>query len=262
VQEADELELSVSWLGHSTVLLEAAGVRLLTDPVLRPRVAHLRRVAPPVARLEKVDAVLISHVHYDHLDLPSLREVETRRVLAPRGSGRTVARAGLGSVDEVDVGDEVSIGPFAIRATHAEHRARRRPGSPETPSLGYLVSGPARVYFAGDTEPFEGMHALAPLDAALLPVWGWGPRLGRGHLSPEQAAETLRALEPRIAIPIHWGTYRRIGMSTDESVLREPAERFRRAAAQAAPEVAVEVLSPGEGLVVRAGTAAPAGGAE
>jgi L-ascorbate metabolism protein UlaG (beta-lactamase superfamily) len=82
---------------------------------------------------------------------------------------------------------------------------------------------------------------------ALLPVAGWGPRVGRGHLDPRQAAEALRLLQPRVAIPIHWGTYLRMGMSSDG--LHEPAARFERLAGELAPEVSVRVLGPGETLV-------------
>jgi L-ascorbate metabolism protein UlaG (beta-lactamase superfamily) len=241
--------VSVTWIGHSTVLVEAAGVRLLTDPLLRGRVAHLRRVAaapPPIDG--ELDAVLVSHVHYDHLDLPSLRLVRAKRIVVPRGAGRALERRGLGPVVELEAGEDLPVGALTVRATHAQHRARRFLG-PGTAALGYLVSAPARVYFAGDTQSFQGMRELAPgLEVALLPIWGWGPRVGPGHLDPRGAAEALRLLAPRLAVPIHWGTYRRIGLSRDEATLREPAERFERLAAELAPEVAVRILAPGERL--------------
>lgn len=246
-------QLELTWLGHSTVLVEAGGTRLLTDPLLRPRVAHLRRVAAEAAALDgELDAVLVSHVHYDHLDLPSLARLRARRFLVPRGAGPILRRRGLGPVVELAEDDELAVGSLSVRATHAVHAARRSLGAP-VPSLGFLVSGPARVYFPGDTELFDGMRRLAPLDVALLPVAGWGPRTGRGHLDPEQAAQALRLLQPRVAVPIHWGTYLRVLMNRDGRVLREPAERFRRRAAEVAPEVTVRILEPGEQL-----TAVPA----
>ena len=251
--EADAL--SVTWVGHSTVLLEAAGARLLTDPLLRPRVTHLRRVAPPAVPLGgPVDAVLISHIHYDHLDLASLRQVEVGKFVVPPGAAGLLKRKGLGPVVELAEGEELAVGGLTVRATHAEHPARRRPWTPLVPALGFLISGPARVYLAGDTDIFEGMRSLQPVDLALLPVWGWGPRVGPGHLDPRRAAEALRLLEPRVAIPVHWGTYRRVGLGEDEEKLREPAETFARLAAELAPAVDIRLLAPGERfqLAVRA----------
>ena len=238
----------LSWLGHSTVLFELDGVRLLTDPVIRPRVLHLRRVgAAPRLDSLSLDAVLISHVHYDHLDIPSLRRLAgTPMLVVPRGVGSLLRRHGFEHVIEVESGDETRIGGVTVRATHAEHNSRRRPFGAETPALGYLVSGSVRSYFAGDTDLFGGMGAISDdLDVALLPVAGWGPRLPPGHLDPRAAAEALGLLRPRMAVPIHWGTYRRIGLSSDPDVLREPALRFARLAADLMPDVEVLVLPVG-----------------
>jgi L-ascorbate metabolism protein UlaG (beta-lactamase superfamily) len=243
--------LSLTWIGHSTVLLEAGGTRLLTDPLLRPRVSYLRRVAPPAAVPEgELDAVLISHVHYDHLDFASLRSLRAKRFVVPHGAGRLLGRRGLGPVIELGEDDELPLGGLTVRATHAAHPSRRIVGA--SASLGFVVTGSLRVYFAGDTDLFDEMRRLAPLDVALLPVWGWGPRLGPGHLDPRQAAEALRLLEPRVAIPIHWGTYMRMGMSRDRYPLREPAERFERLAGELAPDVTVRILEPGETLALDA----------
>jgi L-ascorbate metabolism protein UlaG (beta-lactamase superfamily) len=254
VQEAERL--SVTWLGHSTVLVEAAGVRVLTDPLLRPRLGLLRRVAPPAAPLEgELDAVLVSHVHFDHLDVPSLRRLRARCFVVPRGARRVLERRGLEPVVELDEGGELTLGGLTVRATHAVHRARRGLRAPSAPSLGFLLSGPARVYFAGDTEVFDGMRELAPLDLALLPVAGWGPRVGPGHLDPHGAAEALRLLRPRVAVPIHWGTYRRVLMSRDARALREPPERFADLARELAPEVDVRILAPGERLALEPASA-------
>ena len=188
----------ILYVGHATVLIELDGVRLLTDPVLRPRVWHLRRRVPlDTAELESIDAALVSHVHFDHLDLPSLRLLGTDvTVVVPPGCRRLVR--GFADVREVDVGDEVRVGEVTIQATPAVHRnARlvRRSG----PSLGFMVSGSRRVYFAGDTDLFDEMSALAgSLDVALLPVAGWGSKVGPGHLDPLRAAQALRLLQPRL----------------------------------------------------------------
>lgn len=236
----------VRYIGHATVLVELDGVRFLTDPLLRTRVAHLWRAAP-LETIDQVDAVLISHGHYDHLDLPSLRMLAAK-VVVPRGLG---ARLRGFEIVEVDEGDEVTVGPVAVQATHAEHDGGRPPWG-QSSALGYALTGSRRIFFAGDTGLFGGMDGLVPeLDVALVPIWGWGADLGRGnHLDPEQAAEAVRRLRPKIAIPIHWGTYRPFYRSSRVPFLSEPAEAFVRAAASAAPEVDVRVLRPGDELEV------------
>lgn len=243
----------VTYLGHATVLLELDGVRLLTDPVLRRRVLHLRRDAAVSAEAHgEVDAVLVSHAHWDHLDVPSLVRVGRGvRVVLPRGAGRIVRRRRFADVVEVDVGEEVEIGEVTATATEAEHDAGRGPLGVRAPALGYLITGSKRIYFAGDTDLFPAMAELAPLDLALLPVAGWGPRLPPGHLDPRRAAETLRLLEPRAAVPIHWGTYSLITKRRPSpAAAQAPADEFKRLAAELAPNVDVHVLGLGETLTL------------
>jgi L-ascorbate metabolism protein UlaG (beta-lactamase superfamily) len=232
------------YVGHATVLIELDGVRLLTDPVLRPRVWHLRRRVPlDTAELGRIDAALVSHVHFDHFDRPSLRMLGTDvTVVVPVGARRLVRE--FTDVREVDVGDEVRVGQVTIRATPAEHQGYRLLLR-SAPSLGFLVSGSRRIYFAGDTDLFEEMSALAgSLDAVLLPVAGWGSKVDRGHLDPLRAAQSLHLLKPRLAVPIHWGTFSPLNRSTSV----DPPEAFRRHAAELAPEVEVRILDPGAAL--------------
>jgi len=241
---------NVVYIGHSTVLIELDGVRLLTDPLLRRQVTFLRRASPiDVDRLGDLDAVLISHAHYDHLDIRSLELLGSSvPVVVPRGLGRLLADRT--SVIEVVEDEEVSFGKVTVRATHAEHEGRRQPGRITAAALGFAIGGSTRIYFAGDTDLFPGMQGLVPgLDLALIPIWGWGPSLGGGgHLDPKRAAEALRLLQPRIAVPIHWGTYRPLHRGSRAAFLEDPAEAFVREAAIAAPEVEIRVLRPGEQL--------------
>jgi L-ascorbate metabolism protein UlaG (beta-lactamase superfamily) len=238
----------ITYVGHATTLVELDGARLLTDPVLCRRVAHLLRVAP-AATFADPDAVLISHGHLDHLDRSSLRRLSREAVLVvPRGLARQVRSLGFREVHEVEVGDEIEIGPVTVRTTPAEHGGRATPGRPPG-AVGYALLGSGRVLFAGDTDLFDAMEGLVPdLDVALLPIWGWGPWIGPGHLDPGRAAEAVARLRPRVAVPIHWGTLRPFYRSPRARFLREPAESFVAAARERAPETTVFVLAPGESL--------------
>jgi L-ascorbate metabolism protein UlaG (beta-lactamase superfamily) len=238
----------ITYVGHATVLIEVDGALVLTDPVLRARVAHLRRIAPPVGELPpKLDAILVSHGHWDHLDLPSFGRFDrSTRVIVPRGLGRLLRRRGFADTVEVDVGDRVEAGGLEVTATFAEHDGRRGPLGARAPALGFVVTGSKRVYFAGDTDLFDGMAELAAgLDVGLIPVSGWGPGLGPGHLDPERAAQAAAMLRPRLAVPIHWGTLQAI---VGDPPPTAPADEFRDLVAELAPGVDVRVLAPGEAL--------------
>jgi L-ascorbate metabolism protein UlaG (beta-lactamase superfamily) len=246
----------ITYVGHATALLELDGLRLLTDPVLRSRVGHLRRQVPrPDPDVgQRLDAVLVSHRHMDHLDLPSLRRLDGDAVaLCPRGAGASLRRTGLSAVTELDVGASVAVGSLTVRAVEAQHDGRRLPVGAPAPAIGFEITSPQRrVYFAGDTDLFDAMADLAgDLDVALLPVAGWGPSVGPGHLDPARAAQAAALLAPRVAIPIHWGTLAVAGSRAGDAQRREePAREFAQLVAQAAPSVTVEVLEPGASLAL------------
>ena len=237
----------VCFLGHSTVLIEIDGMRVLTDPVLRPRIGHLRRIIAEPRRdlYEDVDLVLVSHAHHDHLDRPSLRRLaDSTRAICAAPAMRAVASSGL-AAEAIEPGSVVRAGPLEITATDADHDGRRWPLIGESRAVGFVVrGGDTSVYFAGDTGLFPGMSAIGPVDVALLPVSGWGPSLPAGHLGPEEAAEAAGLIAPRVAVPIHWGTMRRIGMRAGGPA-DEPARRFLAALPERAPAVRGELIEPG-----------------
>ena len=241
------------YVGHATVLVDLDGVRLLTDPLLRNRVAHLRRATPVSGRPQRgVDAVLVSHAHYDHLDLPSLEKLgRTLPIVVPRGLGGLLRKRRFERVVEVEVGETISIGALEIRAVPAEHdRSRGLFGASADP-VGYVVSGSKSIYFAGDTDLFDEMRELGSrLDLALVPISGWGPGVGKGHLDPARAAEAVAWIRPGLVIPIHWGTYFPIhlGLRRVPSFVAVPPLEFVAALKETAPDVSVRVLQPGEGL--------------
>jgi L-ascorbate metabolism protein UlaG (beta-lactamase superfamily) len=240
----------LTYIGHATVGIHLDGIRILTDPLLRPRVAHLYRYgpAPDPVWLQPPDAVLLSHLHLDHCDVPSLRQLgTTTRLIAPRGAGLLLRRRGFQTIEELGPGDTTSVGSLSVSATLAAHSGFRPPAGPTALALGFLITGSRRLYFAGDTDLFPEMAELgAGLDVALLPVWGWGRTLGPGHLDPRRAAEALRLLRPLQAVPIHWGTYARVGLvGRMPDFLTEPPHLFKREAALLAPDVAIRIVLPG-----------------
>ncbi len=243
--QPDNAPAALTWLGHSCAAVRLDDLLLVTDPVVRARVAHLRRkgsVDP--AELKGADVILISHVHYDHLDLPSLDRLDRHaQVLVPAGAGGLLRRRGFRFVQEVVRGEEVNLGAVQVRVTHAEHASARRIGTARTQPVGYVIAGSRTVYFAGDTDLFREMGDLGKIDVALLPVAGWGPRLPAGHLDPARAVQALELIEPRIAIPIHWGTYApwRPPRRADTSAMT-----FAEIAANVTPTVDVRVLRPGQ----------------
>lgn len=254
--EKDPGGLHVTWGGHATVLIELDGVRLLTDPVLRSRVIHLRRHAPDPGPgfLHEIDALLISHLHFDHLDLPTLKRFSRdTKVVVPAGAGPLLRRAGFGNVTEMLPGQETTVGRVAVRAVNAEHDGRRHPLGVEAETLGYVISGSRRIYFAGDTDVHPGLPEITEqtggLEIALLPIWGWGHRLGPGHMDPRGAAQAAAMLRPELTVPIHWGTYFPIGMKPIRGrLLEKPVHAFDRQMSELAPGLESRILRPGESL--------------
>jgi len=245
---------AVRFLGHSTFALDLGVATVLTDPVLRQRLLFLRRTASrPAPPPRRPTVVLVSHLHHDHLDLPSLAGWALQSVLiVPRGSQRLFRRHGFSHAVPLGAGDVHRVGELTVTATPARHSGRREPFGPTAEAVGYLLETRGhRVYFAGDTDLFPQMRGLgAPLDLALLPVWGWGPRLGSGHLDPVRAAEAVARLQPRVAIPMHWGSLGVIGHWQRQARRRAPARAFAAEVRRRGLPTDVRVLAPGTGVTL------------
>ena len=193
--------------------------------------------------------MLISHGHYDHLDLPSLEKLGKKLpIVVPRGLGGLLRKKKFESVLEVEAGETLSIGNVQIRAVPAEHDRGRAPFGASADPVGYVVSGSSSIYFAGDTDLFDDMAGLGPVDVGLIPIWGWGPGLGGGHLDPERAAEAVARIGPKTVIPIHWGTYFPIhlGLTGKPRFVDLPPLQFAAALKEHAPDVELRVLRVGE----------------
>jgi L-ascorbate metabolism protein UlaG (beta-lactamase superfamily) len=186
--------MPLAWLGHSTVVLDLAGVRLVTDPLLRRHAGLLRRdgPAPDPALWRGADAVLLSHLHHDHADLPSLRMLPGVPVLTLPAPAEWLTRHGVEAVG-LAVGERHRVGDVEVVAVPAEHHSRPMPYRPSD-ACGHVVDGAAvSIWVAGDTDLFDGLEDVPRasrhhrVDVAAVPVGGWGPRLSRGHLDPATA---------------------------------------------------------------------------
>ena len=243
----------IRYLGHATVLIDLGETRILTDPILTGRVMFIRRVAgaQPVPPRPPA-AVLVSHGHHDHLHRASMAQLSRGvPLIVPAGLGRLVRGWGSEHVIELRAGDEIDVDGVHITAVPAVHSNLRPPSGPRAEPLGFLISGAGTtVYFAGDTDLFDEMSDLARvgIDVALLPVWGWGPRLGPGHLDPERAADAVARLRPTTVIPIHWGTLWPIAMRWHRHRLTEPPLQLVEAVARRDLPARVVVLPPGDAL--------------
>jgi L-ascorbate metabolism protein UlaG (beta-lactamase superfamily) len=244
----------VTFVGHATMLIEVAGRRILTDPLLTGRVTFIRRIVDPVptGTALDLDMVLLSHLHQDHLHVPSLRRISRRTpVVVPKGGAYAARRGGFDDIVEVVAGDRLDLDGVTISVVPALHSGRRWPVGRSAEPVGYVVesnrgqrsrrllkpggTGGFSCYFAGDTDVFDDMADLrGTVDLALLPVWGWGPTAGHGHLDPARAAAAVDIIRPTSVVPIHWGTlwpsglgrYRRDRLVEPPHELAESLERL------------------------------------
>jgi L-ascorbate metabolism protein UlaG (beta-lactamase superfamily) len=246
----------LTWLGHASFLVQLDGTSLLVDPVLGEAIfgGTRRNVAPgvPVEKLPRIDASLVTHAHYDHLDLPTLSRVRAP-VIAGLGSGRYLRGAGPGAT-ELGWWRSTRVGGVQVTFVPAQHWSRRSPFDVNAALWGgFVVEGSsAAIYHAGDTALFDGFReigaAFPGLDAALLPIGAYDPGwfMERQHMSPEQALRALGELGARAMVAMHWGTFKLTDEPLDEPPRRLVAERERLGIAADR----VRVLGVGETLEV------------
>jgi L-ascorbate metabolism protein UlaG (beta-lactamase superfamily) len=221
----------LTWIGHATFLVQLGGASILTDPILSPRIALLKRLRPPgidFAALPPIQVVTVSHNHRDHMDEPTLRRLgPAATYIVPQGLGAWFRQAGLAKVIELDWWQEATVAGVRFTLVPSHHWSRR--GLSDTNQTlwgGFVMSGGGRtVYHSGDTAYFSGFRDIGercgPIDAAMLPIGAYEPRwfMRPQHMNPVDAVRAFADLGAQRFVAMHWGTF----VLTDEPVGEPPA---------------------------------------
>ena len=262
---ASDGEMGVTFIGHSSFLLQVNGRKVLVDPVFSKRLVVLRRQRRPGLRLEElppIDLVLLTHAHMDHLDKRSLRRVAraTKRmrgakpeVVVPKGVEDLVAKIGFTRLHALEWWQEVELEGLKVTMTPCQHWGARMFGDTHRGYGGYVVSGAGQsVYHSGDTAYFSGFEEIGERlrpEVALLPIGAYFPDTYRAvHTSPEEAVRAFVECGAKTMVPMHYGTFRLGREPMEEPVQRLEAEARRRGIAEQ-----VRVLEEGETMLVKVG---------
>ncbi len=258
-REPPDSGLRITWMGHSCTLVEIDGQRVLFDPIFMGRASPLdwvgpdRWYAPPIAleRMPTVDAVVISHDHYDHLSYPTIQAIKgwNTRFIAPLGVGAHLVYWGVpeARVTEVDWWDEVQLGDLRVVATPSRHASGRHLfDQNRTLWSSYALVGPQhRVFYSGDTGLFPGFtdigSRLGPFDVTMIEIGAYNQGWPDWHMGPEQAVRAHRMLRGSVLLPVHWGLW-----DLAFHGWTEPAERVVVAAQKAG--VTLAMPRPGESI--------------
>ena len=248
--------MTLAWLGHSTVLINSFGITILTDPVLFPRVGIRlpgitigpKRLTAPALHfhdLLHIDVILLSHAHFDHFDLRTLRSFdETTRVITARSTSDLLKRTRFSSITELDWGESKTLsapaGEMVIAAFPVKHWGARTQTDTHRGYNGYLIErNGRRIIFAGDTamtENFAALRRYSPIDVAIVPISAYNPWI-QSHSTPEQAVQMANAAGARFVVPVHHQTFR---LSFEP--FREPIERFEAALSKTTDRIALREI--------------------
>lgn len=236
---------TVTWVGHATLLVQMSGVTFLVDPIWSNTPSPLpllgpSRFVPPgiaLADMPNIDFVLVSHNHYDHLDLPTLGKLAERnsqtQFFVPEGNGALLRGAGVSNVTELNWGQQVRLGQVVIHCLPAQHWSKRKLTDTNKTlwSSWAVTSEQRRFYHAGDTGYFDGFKVigehLGPFDLAAVPIGAYAPRamMRASHMNPEEAITAALDLRAQVALAVHFGTF-----DLSDEPLQQPPKRFMRAA--------------------------------
>lgn len=269
----NRLETTITWIGHSTFFIQYAGLNIITDPVWAERLGFDRRLAPPGMKIEEVppvDLILISHSHYDHMHLASIRRLygaETK-LIVPAGLKGKMVRKGFRNCMEMQWWESVGIGRLNLSFVPAQHWTRRTPFDTDTSHWGGYILEPANpgdhterggerellpphLYFAGDSGYFPGFKEIGrrfQIDVALMPIGAYEPEwfMSLQHVNPEEAVQAFLDVGAEMMIPMHYGSFRLADDTAREALDRMEAAR----ALQGIAEERIKVLGNGETLVI------------
>ena len=247
-------QTGVTWLGHAGFLLQLGGKNILIDPVWALWLGPIKRVSHPslIARnLPYIDLVLITHAHFDHLHLPSLRSISAGQpIIVPQGVGSIVKNCSFSKVIEMDYWQTLRVGDLDITFTPTKHWGARFIHDTYRKFGGYLITerrSGQTIFHCGDSSLFDGFQDIAKrsaVDIALMPIGAYEPPSGRPvHMNPEEALEAADMLSARHIVPMHYGTFPISG-----EPLAEPVARFRKKAEESLDHK-VHVLSEGRSRV-------------
>ncbi|MBK6520149.1 MAG: MBL fold metallo-hydrolase [Polyangiaceae bacterium] len=249
---------ALTWIGHATYLIQLGGRSILVDPMFSERLFALRRLVDPglaVEALPKIDAVLVTHNHRDHMDAPSLRRLGPRtRFIVPKGLAAWFRREHLDDVVELGWWEHHDLAGARITFVPSHHWSQRGPFDRNTSLWGGFVveDGTHRVYHSGDTAYFEGFRdigrRLGPIDAAMLPIGAYEPRwfMKAQHMNPDDAVRAFIDLGARRFAAMHWGTFR----LTDEQLSDPPLHTRERWSAERLDEARLAIPAIGETLLL------------
>ncbi|QTD40307.1 MBL fold metallo-hydrolase [Sporosarcina sp. Te-1] len=247
---SDHDKLTITWIGHSTFLLQIAGLTIITDPVWANRMGFSRRLEEPGLSLEEmppVDVILLSHSHYDHLHVGSLKKMKgSPIVLVPEGLGQFVRKLMKGNqVHELPWWGHMSIGALEFHFVPAQHWTKRTLTDTNTSHWGgWVIQRSANavhaevqadsIYFAGDSGYFQGFREIGErfpaITYALMPIGAYEPEwfMGPQHVTPEEAIQAFLDVGAKLFIPMHYGAFRLADDTTEEALDRLLAEWERR----------------------------------
>ncbi|MGO4107602.1 MBL fold metallo-hydrolase [Paenibacillus sp. YAF4_2] len=251
-------EPALTWVGHSSFLIQLAGKNIMTDPVWAGQMAFQRRLTPPgipIDDVPPVDLILISHSHYDHLHIQSLRRLQGRKqLLVPAGLRSKLRLKGFTNVRELHWWESVEVNGIRITFVPSQHWTRRNLWDTNSSHWGGWILEPVEkgssdptIYFAGDSGYFPGFKEIGrrfQIDIALMPIGAYDPEwfMGDQHVTPEEALQAFEDTGAEWFVPMHYGAFKLADDTPREALDRLERDRVRREI----DEKRVKVLPHGE----------------